>query len=118
MLGFDGSELLLIVVVAVVVMKPEDLPKAMLTAGRLMRRFNYVKFALSRQFDELMQESDLEELRKANFTRAQHLPDIDESGGDLEDYHESQTRPKPAEPAEHENPVKPEPSPKDEEGQA
>ena len=92
MLDIGWSELLLIGAVTVVVMKPEDIPKAMLSLGRVMRRIQYVKFALSQQFDDLLKAGDLDELRKANFERSKDLPDIDESGGDLEDYNESLTR--------------------------
>jgi sec-independent protein translocase protein TatB len=93
MLDVSWSELLLIAVVAVVVMKPEDIPKAMVAAGRVMRRIQYVKFAFSQQFEDIMKAGDLEDLRKVNFEKSKDLPDIDESTGDLDDYNESLMRP-------------------------
>lgn len=92
MLDMSWSELLLIGAVTVVVMKPEDIPKAMHGLGRVMRRVQYVKFALSQQFDDIMKAGDLDELRKANFERSKDLPDIDEADGDIEDYNESLSR--------------------------
>lgn len=100
MLDIGWSEILLIGVVSVVVMKPEDIPKAMMGLGRVMRRFQYMKFAMSQQFEDLMKAGDLDELRKVNFEKSKDMPDIDESEGDLEDYNESLTRkPVEAEPA-------------------
>jgi len=93
MLDIGWSEILLIGVVSVVVMKPEDIPKAMMGLGRVMRRVQYMKFAMSQQFEDLMKAGDLDELRKVNFEKSRNMPDIDESEGDLEDYNESLTRP-------------------------
>lgn len=93
MLDVGWSEILLIGVVSVVVMKPEDIPKAMMGMGRVMRRLQYMKFAMSRQFEDLMKADDLDELRKVNFEKSRNMPDLDESAGDLEDYNESLTRP-------------------------
>ncbi|MDB5491983.1 MAG: hypothetical protein JWO78_1832 [Micavibrio sp.] len=101
MLDIGWSEILLIGVVSVVVMKPEDIPKAMMGLGRIMRRIQYMKFAMSQQFEDLMKAGDLDELRKVNFEKSRNAPDIDESEGDLEDYNESLTRaPTPVIPAQ------------------
>ncbi len=64
MLDFGWAELLIIVAVAVFVIGPKDIPKMMYGMGRVMRRFQYVRFAVTKQFDDMMQAGDLEELRK------------------------------------------------------
>ncbi len=65
MLDIGWPELLLILAVVVFATGPDDIPKLLYHAGRLVRRIQYLKFSLSRQFDELMRESDLESIRKA-----------------------------------------------------
>ena len=64
MLDFGWAELLILVAVAVFVIGPKDIPGIMHGLGRLVRRFQYIKFAISQQFDELLQAGDIEELRK------------------------------------------------------
>lgn len=64
MLDFSWAELLIIVAVAVFVIGPKDIPKMMYGLGRVLRRVQYVRFAISKQFDDMMQAGDLEELRK------------------------------------------------------
>lgn len=64
MLDFGWAELLIIVAVAVFVVGPQDIPKIMYGLGRLLRRFQYIKFAVSKQFDEVLNAGDIEELRK------------------------------------------------------
>lgn len=64
MLDFGWAELLIIVAVAVFVIGPQDIPKIMYGLGRLIRRFQYIKFAVSKQFDDVMNAGDIEELRK------------------------------------------------------
>ncbi len=73
MLDFGFPELLLIMAMAVVVLGPNELTKIMVMLGRLVRRINYMKFAMSRQFDDFMREHDMEDIRKqVNF----EAPDI------------------------------------------
>jgi len=104
MLDLSWSEILLIGVVVIVVMGPQDLPKVMVGLGRIMRRMQYIKFALSQQFEDIMKVSDLDDLRKVNFEKSKDLPDTDEAEGDLEDYNESLMRPQiPAAPPEDRN---------------
>jgi len=64
-LDIGWPELLMIMAVAVVAIGPDEIPVLMRGLGRIVRRFQYIKFALSRQFDEIMQDSDLEELRNS-----------------------------------------------------
>ena len=63
MLDFGWPELLLIIAIAVFVIGPDEIPAIMQGLGRIVRRIQYVKFALSRQFDDFMREHDLDEMR-------------------------------------------------------
>ncbi|MFA7275691.1 MAG: twin-arginine translocase TatA/TatE family subunit [Pseudobdellovibrionaceae bacterium] len=66
MLDFSWSEFLVVLVVAVVAIGPKQLPELLFGLGRMVRRLQYMKFALSKQFDTFMEEADLHELRKLN----------------------------------------------------
>lgn len=77
MLDFGWAELLIIVAVAVFVIGPKDIPNIMYGLGRLMRRIQYMKYAVSQQFDDLMKVGDIEELRKGvNFEEKRSEEDI------------------------------------------
>lgn len=99
MLDIGWSELLLVIVVAILVIGPQDIPKAMLALGRLVRRFQYVKFALSQQFEDLMKDADLAELRRLNEEAAaehQHH-DIDEAAADADEHEQESGQVQPQE---------------------
>jgi sec-independent protein translocase protein TatB len=75
------AELLVIVAVAVLVIGPQDIPKVMYGLGRLARRLQYVRFAISQQFDDILKAGDIEELRKGvNFESRK----TDESAADAD----------------------------------
>lgn len=79
MLGFSWSELLVVVAVAVFVIGPKDIPKVMYGIGRVVRRLQYVRFALSQQFDDVLKAGDIDELRRGvNFG----APATDEKSAD------------------------------------
>lgn len=80
MLDFSWAELLVIVIVALVVIGPKDIPQIMHTLGRFVRRLQYVRFAMSQQFDDFMKDNDLEDIRKAAQTRPDSL--FDEAAAD------------------------------------
>lgn len=88
MLEFGWSELLLVVVVAVVAIGPKDIPALLYNLGRLMRRLQYMRFALMGRFDEFMQELELSEKAKGrrtgvNFEAPDNDPaDFDEAHAD------------------------------------
>jgi len=63
MLDFGWAELFVIVAVAIFIMGPKEIPQIMYGFGRLVRRLQYLRFAMSRQFDDFMEEHDLNELR-------------------------------------------------------
>lgn len=90
MLDFGWAELLILVAVAVFVIGPKDIPNVMYGLGRLVRRFQYIKYAVSQQFDDIMNTGDLEELRKGvNFEQRRTSSDIqterDEDESDIEE---------------------------------
>lgn len=65
MFDLGWAELLVIAAVAVLLFGPDEIPVIMRTLGRAVRRMQYVRFALSRQFDSFMQDHDLDELRRS-----------------------------------------------------
>lgn len=64
MLDFSWSELLMVAVVAVLAIGPKQLPAVLYGLGRIVRRLQYMRFAVSKQFDDFMEQSDLAEMRK------------------------------------------------------
>lgn len=86
MLDFGWAELLIIVAVAVFVIGPKDIPNIMYGLGRLVRRIQYMKYAVSQQFDDLMNTSDIEELRKGvNFETSRTKDDVAQEKSEDED---------------------------------
>jgi len=87
-LDFGWAELLIIVAVAVFVIGPKDIPNVMYSLGRVVRRIQYIRFAISQQFDDLMQVADVEELRKGvNFEQtrtSQELSDEEDEDADVQ----------------------------------
>ena len=92
MLDFGWAELLILVAVAVFVIGPKDIPNLMYGLGRLVRRVQYVRFAVSQQFEDIMQASDLDELRKGVNFEERRLDDaiIDEADFDEEEIDETE----------------------------
>ena len=64
MFDFGFSELLLIMVLAVVFIGPKELPTVMRSLGRVVRRLQYVRYTFTQQFDDFMREGDLDDIRK------------------------------------------------------
>ena len=77
MFDFGWAELLVIVAVAVLVLGPDEIPGIMRSLGRIVRRLQYVRFALTQQFDDFMKEHDLEELRAEKLTHDTPGPSAD-----------------------------------------
>jgi len=65
MFDIGWSELLVIVVVAIVVVGPKDLPKLMRGFGHYAGRLRRAASDFQRQFEEAMRESEVDEVRKA-----------------------------------------------------
>lgn len=75
MLDFAWSEFLVVIIVAVIVIGPKQLPEVLYGLGRVARRLQYMKFALSKQFEDFMEQADLNEIRnfkKTAFDSALH----------------------------------------------
>jgi len=79
MLDIGWSELLLIAAVAVLVIGPNEIPEIMRTLGRIVRRLQYVRFALSQQFEDFMKDHDLEEIRRGTDIK---ITETDEKAAD------------------------------------
>lgn len=77
MFDLAWSELLVVAVIAVLAIGPKELPAVMRTMGRFVRRIQYMKYAMSQQFEDFMQQQDLNELRAQAAQQA-------ESGGAAE----------------------------------
>ena len=58
-LGF--SELILIALVAILVVGPQQLPALMYRVGKWMRQLSYTRFALEKQFESFMEKEDQRE---------------------------------------------------------
>lgn len=64
MFDIAWSELLLIAVVALVVIGPKDLPKAIFTFGKWVRKARVVAREFQTHIDDMMRETELDELRR------------------------------------------------------
>lgn len=85
MFDIGASELLLIVVVAVVVIGPRDLPLALRAAGRWIAKLRRVSGHFRAGLDAMIREAELEEMQKAwreqNEAIMKASPRIDDSAG-------------------------------------
>jgi sec-independent protein translocase protein TatB len=82
-LDFGWAELLIIVAVAVFVIGPKDIPNIMYGLGRLFRRFQYIRFAISKQFDDILEAGDIEELRRGvNFEEKRNEENVKQEKDD------------------------------------
>ena len=99
MFDVGWSEMLVIVAVAVLVIGPKDIPKIMYQAGRFFRRLQYMKFAMSQQFDEVLRAGDIEELRRGvNFEAPRNEAKIAAEQAADEEYPEISQPPGDAKP--------------------
>lgn len=82
MFDVGWSEILLVGAVAIFAIGPTEIPHVMRGLGRIFRRLQYVRFALSRQFEDMMKDQDIEDLRRSvNFEEK----DFDEKAADEEE---------------------------------
>jgi sec-independent protein translocase protein TatB len=84
MLDFSWSEFLVVLVVAVLAIGPKQLPDVLYGLGRMVRRFQYFRFAVGKQFDMFMEHADLNEIRKSAPMISLH--ELDEKAHD-DDHH-------------------------------
>ncbi|AWU95301.1 Sec-independent protein translocase protein TatB [Azospirillum ramasamyi] len=64
MFDIAWSELMVIAVIALVVIGPKDLPKAIFTLGKWVRKARGVAREFQTHIDDMMRETELDELRK------------------------------------------------------
>jgi len=64
MFGFDWSELMIIVVVALIVLGPKDLPRALYQLGKWTRHARRITGEFQRHVDDIVRQAELEEVRK------------------------------------------------------
>lgn len=64
MLDIASSELLLVVLVALIVIGPKDLPKVLRVVGKWMGKARGVASQFRAGFDEMVRQSELEEMEK------------------------------------------------------
>ncbi len=65
MLDFSWSELLVVILVAVIAIGPKQLPEVLYGLGKIVRRLQYMRYALTRQFDDFMDQTDLKDIRNS-----------------------------------------------------
>ncbi len=64
MFGIDGPEFVVILIVLIVVVGPKDLPKMLKAFGKATARMRATANEFRRQFDDAMQEAELDDLQK------------------------------------------------------
>jgi sec-independent protein translocase protein TatB len=64
MLDFSLSHILIVLIVALVVVGPKDLPRLMRIAGQWMGKARRMADEFRKSFDEMARQSELDELRK------------------------------------------------------
>lgn len=73
MFGIDSSELLLIVIVAVIVIGPKDLPRALYKVGQIVGKAQGMARHFRTGIDAMVREVELEELEKKWATQNQRI---------------------------------------------
>ncbi|MEQ9638947.1 MAG: Sec-independent protein translocase protein TatB [Alphaproteobacteria bacterium] len=82
MLDIGWTEMLVIAVVAVVVIGPKELPRALRTAGQLLGKARGLARDFQRHVDDMVRESELDELRqKANAFKSDPANFVDNTIG-------------------------------------
>lgn len=77
MLGVSWTEFLVVLIVAVVVIGPKDLPQAMYGLGKLVRKFTLLSRNFQKVMDDLMREADLQDIeRNANSIMGRPVEDV------------------------------------------
>ena len=72
MLDLSWSELLIVLLVAILAIGPKQIPDVLYALGRIVRRLQYMRFALTKQFDDFMLQSDLKEMQ--DLTKQMGMP--------------------------------------------
>ncbi|MGD0190127.1 MAG: Sec-independent protein translocase protein TatB [Rhizomicrobium sp.] len=74
MFDLSWSHILIVLIVALVVVGPKDLPKIMRTAGRWMGKARAMADQFRKSFDEMARQSELDELRAEIQALRTHRP--------------------------------------------
>lgn len=64
MFDFGWSEIAIVAVLAILVLGPKELPNAMRTAGRWMRKARKLAGEFQRHLDDVVKEAELDDLKK------------------------------------------------------
>lgn len=98
MLDFGWTELILIMALAILVIGPNEIPALMRGLGRIVRRMQYIKYAIAQQFDDFMKTSEMEDIgRSVNFEESRNR-DFDEASADEEIIENQNSEPNRVEP--------------------
>jgi len=81
MFDIGWAELMVIGVVILFVMGPEDIPKLMYQLGRAFRRVQYMRYAMSNQFEDFMKQAE----SKAEAKEAENLEPVTDDHPNEED---------------------------------
>lgn len=101
MFDLSWSHILLVLIVALIVVGPKDLPRLMHMIGRWMGKARAMANEFRKSFDEMARQSELDELRKeiASLRNARPITDIEqhfEHGILPPDNHQPEAAPDPA----------------------
>ena len=102
MFDIGWSELVVIAVVAIVVIGPKDLPRAMRTVGQWTGKMKRMAREFQSQFNEAMREAELDDVKKdvEALAKINPMADLKKDLGKVEsDVRASLAEPKPAAPA-------------------
>ena len=64
MFGIGGFEFLAILVMGILVIGPKDLPRALHTVGKLVRKFKAVTADVQKSLEDVMKEGELDEITR------------------------------------------------------
>ena len=85
MFDIAWTEILVVAAVAVMVFGPRELPMIMRAAGKFFRRLQSMRYEFTRQFDDLMRDTEIEELRRETNARIMSSTAEDEAEADADE---------------------------------
>lgn len=85
MLDIGWPEMLLVLVLALMVIGPADLPKAMHGLGKMMRKLRLMSRAFQDSLDELVREAEIDDIKKQAREAQQKLIEDIDVDDDLQD---------------------------------
>jgi sec-independent protein translocase protein TatB len=102
MFDVSWTEMLVIAVVAIIVIGPKDLPRALRAAGRWVGKAKRMGREFQNQFNEALREAEIDTIRKevASVAKIDPMADMRKEVRDIEADLKSGPKPPPAKPAE------------------